>query len=152
HWIYPGDVIVLDRNSMQLRLSRNGDSGSNAAVTDEPCVRTEGDPTQKSLRGNKLVPCIRERALMGEAIPTIPAKIIDPFLSQPLVTDDAALATAPRIVATQEGRVNLGAGNYAYASGISGQTDTWNIYRAGPVLVDPDTGEAMGKEAIFLGT
>jgi len=150
HWIYPGDVIVFDRNAMQLRLSRNGDSG---AAADTPCVRTAGAPSQDAMRGNKLVPCIREQTLIGEAIPTIPAKLIEPFLSQPLVTDAGGLEKAPTIVATQEGRVNLGTGNIAYASGLGDKEgDTWNIYRKGPVLIDPETKVDMGQEAVFLGT
>ncbi|HKO87063.1 MAG TPA: LysM peptidoglycan-binding domain-containing protein [Burkholderiales bacterium] len=157
HLIYPGDVIVLDRNTMQLRLTR-GAAGTSAAAAsasadDLPCVRLAGEPTDKAVRGGKLVPCIREQPLIAEAIPAIPAKIITPFLSQPLVTDGSAFRISPRVVATQEGRVNLGVGSLAYASGITeDDADTWNIYRNGTALVDPDTEELLGYEAIFLGT
>ncbi|HKY02274.1 MAG TPA: LysM peptidoglycan-binding domain-containing protein [Burkholderiales bacterium] len=160
HLIYPGDVIVLDRSAGQLRLER---SDANAAAIakaaamggkdKEPCVRVEGQSSQAAIEGNKLKPCIREEFLAGEAIPTIPAKVIEPFLSQPLVTDGSDFKIAPRITATQEGRFNLGPGNLAYASGITEEDpDTWNVYRNGQALIDPETHGMLGYEAIFLGT
>src|SRR5436309_1597718 len=56
-------------------------------------------------------------------------------------------------IATEENRVNLGAGNVAYVSGFR-DTDApiWQIYRAGRALVDPDNQRTLGFEAVFLGT
>lgn len=128
HLIYPGNVVALDRANMRLSL--------------------QGRPQTE-----KLEPRVREEPLAGQAIPTIPAKVIDPFLSQPLVIEQDGLKNAPRIVATQEGRVNLGVGGIAYVSGIAGSTEQiWNVYRPGMALVDPDTQQTLGYEAIYLGT
>lgn len=129
HWIYPGDAIIFDRANMKLLLqSRAGGSDS-------------------------LSPRVRTESLDAEPIPTIPAKVIDPFLSQPLVIEKDGLDDAPRIVATEEGRVNLGEGSYAYAEGLeNSDTEVWNVYRRGIALVDPDTDETLGYEAIYLGT
>lgn len=129
HWIYPGDAIVFDRANMKLLLqSRAAGEGS-------------------------LSPSVRTTSLDAEPIPTIPAKVIDPFLSQPLVIEKDGLKDAPRIVATEEGRVHLGVGSYAYAEGLAGSdTEVWNVYRQGIALVDPDTEETLGYEAIYLGT
>jgi LysM domain len=130
HWIYPGDVVALtyDANgNPSLSLA----SGSGGTV--------------------KLSPGIRKEAL-SQAIPSISAKVIGPFLSLPLVVDEDALDPAPRIVATEDERVIVGAGNRAYAAGIrENQGVKWQIYRPGKKLADPITGEVLGYEALYLG-
>jgi hypothetical protein len=108
---------------------------------------------RRSTRGEtlRLAPQIRART-EKQPIPAIPAAAIEPFLSKPLVIDKGALDSAPRIVATQENRVVVGAGNVAYASGITkGEGVNWQIFRTGNELVDPDTHETLGYEAIYLG-
>ena len=128
HWIYPGQVVVLDRREAQPRLRLA-----------EVVIDKQLEPR---------VYAQQERA----AIPSIPPGVIEPFLSQPLVVEANALDPAPRIVATQEGRVYLGRGDIAYASGVGTDVKLWNIYRPGKTLVDPDNGEVLGTEAVFLGT
>lgn len=125
--IYPGDVIVLDRSQPAPQLS----------LVDSV----------------KLSPSVRPTALAGEAIPTIPPKAIEPFLTQPLVIDANGLDKAPRIVGTEENRVHLGSGGIAYATGLGQETGTvWQVYRTGKPLIDPETRSILGHEAIFLGT
>lgn len=126
HLIYPGDVIVLDRASGRARLI------SADTVRLSPKVRIES----------------RESA----AVPSIPTEAIEPFLSKPRIMDEATLAKAPRIVATEENRVVVGAGSRAYARGIADGADVvWQVFRPGEALVDPDTKEQLGYEAIYLG-
>src|SRR4029077_11449481 len=73
-------------------------------------------------------------------------------LSKPLVTAQNELASAPRIVRTQENRVALGAGNIAYVKGITkDRGEAWQIFRPGSALIDPDTKETLGYEAVYLG-
>jgi hypothetical protein len=131
--IYPGDVLVLDRSKTPPELSR-------ASTV-------------------KLSPQVRVGPLQGgmgdQAIPAIPARYIEPYLSQPLVIEEGGLAAAPRIVSAEESRVYLGTGNIAYVTGIAptgSGAALWNIYRPGKTLIDPDTGKPVGVEAIFLGT
>ena len=63
------------------------------------------------------------------------------------------LDKAPTIVGTQTDRVIISAGNSAYVRGIgSSKEDTWYVYRRGGALVDPDTNQTLGYEAIYLGT
>jgi hypothetical protein len=127
HRIYPGDVIVLDRSGPSLRLL----SAVRPTVKLSPQVRTE--PTDHS-------------------IPSISPSDIGPFLSQPLVIEENGLEQAPRIVSAEESRVMLGAGNIAYVEGIKdGAATHWQIYRPGQALVDPDTKEVLGYQAIYLG-
>jgi len=127
HRIYPGDVLVLDRTRGQL------------AVLPSDTI--------------KLSPQIRAESSALRAIPSIPANLIEPYLTRPLVIEPNGLANAPTIVATEENRVILGAGNIAYARGLSGaKEETWHIYRRGRALVDPDSNLTMGFEATFLGS
>lgn len=128
HRIYPGDVIVLDKSAAEVRLRL------------------------LSLETVRLSPQVRASALAPEPVPTIPYSDIEPFLSKPLVIAQNQLASAPRIVRTQEGHVALGAGDVAYVQGITkDQGNYWHLFRAGPELVDPDTNETLGHEATFLG-
>ncbi|MFH1605547.1 MAG: LysM peptidoglycan-binding domain-containing protein [Pseudomonadota bacterium] len=127
HWIYPGDVIVLERAAAQ------------------PVLRL-GDAV-------KLSPRVRSEDTSRQAIPSIPPKVIEPFLSRPLVIEPNGLDKAPRIIAAQADRVYLGAGDVAYVGGIqNAKLDSlWQIYRPGKPLVDPETQKTLGYEAVFLG-
>jgi hypothetical protein len=79
-------------------------------------------------------------------------KVIEPFLTQPLVVERNGLQGAPRIVATEEGRYHVGTGSRAYVAGIGGSKENiWQIYRSGRALIDPETNETLGYEAIYLG-
>lgn len=110
------------------------------------------DRATGTLTVERLEPRVRVEPVAAEAIPTIPLKVIEPFLSRPLVIERDGLDNAPRIVASQEGRVNLGAGARAYAGGLANTKETlWQVYRPGPALVDPETREILAYEAIYLG-
>ncbi len=126
HLIYPGDIVLLDdfRGSPRLRIAK---------------------PI-------KLQPKVYSEAIQKE-IPSIPANIIEPFLSKPLIIQADEHASAPRIVATQEDRVFIGSGDTGFVSGIPDATVlNWHIYRPGKPLKDPDTLEIIGYEAYFLGS
>ncbi|NIR60115.1 MAG: peptidoglycan-binding protein LysM, partial [Gammaproteobacteria bacterium] len=87
------------------------------------------------------------------AIPSIPPSAIEPFLSRPLVIEPDGLDNAPTIIATEENRVIIEAGNRAYVRGMGdSKEENWFVYRRGKVLVDPDTNVTLGYEAIYLGT
>lgn len=122
--IYPGDVIVLDRRGPSLAL--------------RPTV--------------KVGPEVRFAEREREAIPSIPPKDIEPFLSKPLVIGAGELDPAPEIVGGRDERVVLGAGDAAYVRGLPEKDGAaWHIYRPGKQLTDPDSGEILGYEAIYLG-
>ncbi|HKC53610.1 MAG TPA: LysM domain-containing protein [Burkholderiales bacterium] len=139
HNISPGDVLVLDRSVSPPQL-RIGEAGGGLGARG-----AEG--------GVKLLPRIYTQPLTAEAIPAISPRAIEPFLTQPLIIEEGGLDRAPRIIATEENRVNLGTGNVAYVSGF-GDTEApiWQVYRAGRPLVDPDNLRTLGFEAVFLGT
>ena len=129
HLIYPGNVIVLDRSRGQLSLAAGA------------------SPT------TKLSPRARAEKLPGQEIPSIPASVLEPFLSRPLVVEPDGLDKAPTIIATQSDRVMLATGNSAYVRGLGGaKEESWYIYRRGNPLVDPDTNQTLAYEAIYLAT
>jgi hypothetical protein len=122
--IYPGDVVLLERGGAGPKLKL-------ATVKVEPRTRIEQT---------------------SAAIPSLPARVIEPFLSQPLVVEDGGLASSPKIIATQEGRVYLGRGDLAYVTGgIDDKVNMWQVYRPGKALLDPVSKESLGYEAIYLG-
>lgn len=101
----------------------------------------------------RVAPRIREEQLAGEAIPSIPPRVIEPFLTLPLVVEHDGLKNAPEIVATELGRYNVGQGNRIYVEGVE-QSDEliWYMYRQGRAIVDPETQRTLGFEAINVGT
>src|SRR5262245_55093612 len=151
HNIKPGDVLVLDRtvSPPQLRLGEAGpQAGPEAGPRGSAAAQPSGDTESV-----KLLPRVYTTSLAEQPIPAIPPRAIEPFLTQPLLIEEGGLDRAPRIIATEENRVNVGAGNVAYVSGVGkAENPVWQVYRAGQPLVDPDTQRTLGFEAVFLGT
>ena len=134
HLIYPGQVLVLDKKDGRatLRLAGAG----------------EGAPSNTV----KLSPRVRQELLENGAIAAIPLHLIGPFLTEAAVFDGNALETAPRIVATQEGRVMVSRGETAYVRGDLGGARDFRIFRQLVPLVDPITSEVLGYEGRYVGT
>ena len=133
HWIYPGQVLVL------------------YYVDGQPRLRIEGQGAPGDVPTVKVAPEVHMTD-MASVIPAIPQQVIEPFLSQPLVVEEGMLATAPRIVATQNNRTLSGDNDVAYVTGMKTEAGLWQIFRPGRVLKDPVTNEELGREAVFLGT
>jgi hypothetical protein len=147
HDIVPGSTIVLDR------------SGGGPGGDGQPQLRVQdGQPPSRLQLGRgggseRLSPKIYSEPLAADAIPAIPAHVIEPFLTQPLVIENGGLAGAPRIVATQESRVYLGRGGIAYVTGFGrAPEEVWQVFRQGRPLIDPDDRRTLGYEAVYLGT
>lgn len=137
HWIYPNQIVYFDRTNGRLRLGNsvgtNGSGSTPSGIT-------------------RLSPQIRTDSLARDAIAAIPSSAIEPFLSQPLIIDEDELLTAPRIVAAQEGRVNMAKGDKAYVRGDLKSGTSFQVFRPGSALKDPETKQIIGYEAVFLGT
>jgi len=149
HQLFPGDVLVLDRTAVPPQLRQITAAGPGAAPGAAGAVGGGAVGAETV----KLSPHVYTEPLAAEAIPPIPPKAIEPFLTQPLIIEEGGLDNAPRIVATEENRVNVGEGGIAYVSGLgTSTTQVWQVYRAGHPLVDPQTNNTLGFEAVFLGT
>lgn len=83
HWIYPGDVVLLDRTggTPRLRLLKGSTGGARNEV--------------------KLSPSGRITPLDNNAVPSIPLLAIRPFLNKPLVIEENELLNAPRVAAAR---------------------------------------------------
>ena len=134
HLIYPGQVLVLDKKDGRatLRLAGAG----------------EGVPSNTV----KLSPRVRSELLENGAIAAIPLHLIGPFLTEAAVFEGNALETAPRIVATQEGRVMVSRGETAYVRGDLNGARDFRIFRQLVPLLDPVTSEVLGHEGRYVGT
>lgn len=144
HWIYPGNVVYLDRRSGTLSTTPPADAATPVA---EPVAETAS-----ANEVQKLMPRARVVGQNSEAIPAIPLSIIGPFLSRPLVVESEELAAAPTLVGTYEHRTLLSNNDLAYADKMPTDKGVqWQVYRPGVTFVDPDTGEELGREVVYLG-
>jgi hypothetical protein len=134
HWIYPGDVVVLDQVDGNWRLSLDRQAGQRPTARLSPSIRVEN--------------------LDSEAIPTIPAADLAPFLSKPIITATPdGIPNVAKIIAAHDNRVVRGEGDYVYAVNIDEKSGTeWYIYRPGKVLRSYDSKELLGYELRYLGT
>jgi len=132
HLIFPGQVLVLDKSGGRARLRV---AGSDA-----------GPPTVK------LSPAVRSELLDNGAIASIPLHLIGPFLNEAVIFERDELDGAPRIVATQEGRVMLSRGEIAYVRGELGGARDFRIFREARPLHDPVTRELLGYEGQYVGS
>ena len=130
HLIYPGQLLYLDKAGGRARL-RMGQPVGDGTVKLSPRVRVE-------------VPGFG-------AISSIPFNLIEPFLNEAIIFQGNELAAAPRIVATQEGRVLLSKNELAYVRGDIGQDRSFRIFREAKALKDPATGQVLGYEAAYVG-
>ncbi len=137
HLIYPGQVLVLvrDGDRARLRLAQGVDGGG-----------------QMPTNTIKLSPRVRSQVLDNGAIASIPLQLIAPFLNEATVLNQDELAAAPRIVATQEGRVMISRGETAYVRGDLRGARNFSLFRESKPLKDPASGEVLGYEAGYVGT
>jgi hypothetical protein len=132
HLIYPGQVLLLEKGDGRARLRVGQVVG--------------GDTL-------KLSPKVRSQRNDLGAIPSIPFHLIEPFLNEAVIFSTNELETAPRIVASQEGRVVMGRGDTAYVRGpLDESKREYRVFREPKPLLDPTTKELLGYEATYVGT
>lgn len=145
HLIYPGQTLFLDTSNGRARLHM-GSTGEASDSSDLPTV--------------KVSPHTRSEGLSGSALVTLKNQLIEPFLTEPIIVDEAGLNAAPRIVAAQDSRVLLTRGDRAYARGNPGdplmdepskKLKAFRLFRDATPLRDPMTGLVLGYEAQYIG-
>ena len=148
HRIYPGQQLYLDKANGRATLR------TRRTTSDEPPLTT----VRVSQR-------TRFESLADASIPTLAPQAIEPFLTEPLIVDELTFSQAPRIVATQEGRVLLSRGDRAYARGAyaggdgagkplsdeKGEPLDFRVFRNATPLKDPTTQQILGYEAQYVG-
>ena len=143
HRIYPGQRLFLERKNGFATLRVGGEAA--APADDSGTIRVS--------------PRVRSESLSDSALPTLRPSLIEAFLAEPIIVDEAGLRAAPRIVSAQENRVLLTRGDRAYARGQDGtplmddqsREQMFRIFRNATPLKDPGTGEVLGYEAQYVG-
>jgi len=140
HLIFPGQTLYLEKKDGYARLStRATASGEPETVRVSPRTRTD--------------------SLSATALPTLKQHLIEPFLAEPLVVDEQTLLRAPRVIATTDERVLMGAGDRVYVRGDTaspmlaeaGEPRYYRVFRNAVALKDPMTGAVLGYEAQYVG-
>lgn len=144
HRIYPGQMLYLEKvdGLARLRMGQPPDGTPLGTVRVSPRTRISG--------------------LVDSSIPTLPPHLIEPFLNEAILVNDAeTLENAPRIVAVPEDRVLITTGDRAYARGMTGAplverdprvAESFRVFRNAVPLRDPTTREVLGFEAKYLGS
>lgn len=132
HLIYPGDVVVL------------------TFVDGKPRLSLEKGRFNETL---KLSPQIHSEPIVikEKGIPAIDPKSIGQFLGLGAVVDKESIEKGPKLLGAVDERVLIMVGDRVYASPAKGDIKEWQVFRAGKELVDPDTKEVLGYEAIGVG-
>ena len=154
HLIYPGDVLLLCRIQGKSVLAVDQGGGC-----DEVASRIAGggglpDMTKTGNNEFKLHPKMREQPL-SIAVPAIPLKEIQRYLTESRVVSKAELDQAPYVIAGKEDHVILGAGDSAYVRNknkLLVLDSAYGVFRGGMRYTDPDTGEVLGYEAEDIGS
>lgn len=141
HLIFPGQMLTLDKSSGRAVL-RAGGAGADALQTVKVSPRT------------------RYETLADAAIPTLPSHLLEPFLAEPLLVDEAAHLRAPRLIGADNERVLFAKGDRVYARASQPQdlsTDKaaptrYRVYRNATPLRDPTTNQILAYEAQYLGS
>ena len=133
HWIYPGQLILLDRIRGVLRMGAL-ESSPHASV--------------------RLSPAVRAQALDTQGIPVIAEHVLR-MLSRTRLLDAEQLAVAPVIVGMTEDRAMAGEGDSIFVrgdlGGDLGDEQRFDVVRPSAPITDPDTHEALGIVSRTVG-
>jgi LysM repeat protein len=129
HLVYPGDVLTLAYvdGKPQLRLQRGAATGT-----------------------EKLSPRVREESL-DSAIQTLPYSAVGAFLSKSMVLEKKEFEKMPYVVSLRDDHLVGATGNDVYVRGDAINPDgSYNLIHPGDKLIDPDDGDTVGYEGIFV--
>jgi hypothetical protein len=142
HLIYPGQQLLLDKRDGRATLR---------------LAQSDGTPPTETIR---VSPRVRIEPLAESALPTLNTHLIEAYLTEPIIIDEAELLQAPRIVAAPENRVLITRGDRAYARGVAptplklhveNRSEDFRVFRNARPLTDPLTNVVLGYEAMYLG-
>ena len=120
HLIYPGDVLSLTYDADgQPRLSINS-------------------------KVIKLSPKIHTRVKSKQAIPTLPLRLIRPYISYEQSLEGEYLDSLPYVMGSTENSKTWIAGQRIYVNQPLDSKQTYAIYRKGQAYINPDDGESLG--------
>jgi hypothetical protein len=143
HRIYPGQTLYLEKANGLARLRA-------------------GQPPEVPVETVRVSPKVRINSLPDTAIPALPPQVIEPFLNEAIIVEDANLLDrAPRIVSATDDRFMMTEGDRAYVRGRTGtpmvetdprRVEAFRVFRNARPLRDPLTRKVLGYEAAYLGS
>jgi len=159
HLIYPGDVLILGRTAQgqpTLTVERNGTTVTEAtppptsASTNAPVAAVAKVPGS-SLPVTKLEPQARYLPLSA-AVTTVPLNGLLPYLDKTRVVGKHELDDTGYLLTSFSQSPASGGGEEVYARDMKpAEGARYEILRLGNAYVDPDSGDVLGYEAIYIG-
>jgi hypothetical protein len=138
HLIYPGDILTLVYVNGQPQM-----------LLSKPTHKVSGVDGELPVR--KLGPSIRREGLEA-SIATIPGDAIRQFITKPRVVTRKELEDAPYILASDDEHLILGDDDKVYIRGeLDKERVRYTVFRPGEKLIDPESDEVLGYEAIYAG-
>lgn len=122
HWIYPGQMILLDRTRGVLRLSNT---------------------TQDNLQSIRLSPAARSSALEKARIPVI-AEQLQRLLARHSLLSPGKLEHAPIVVGLLQNRTLAAEGDTLIVRGELDGQSLFDVIRLSAPVIDPDNEEVLG--------
>jgi hypothetical protein len=101
------------------------------------------------VNGQPQLQLIRASSRGDGPIGTYPADGLESFLIEAKIVSAGDLKTAPYVVSTEDDRLIASIGNHIYARGNLNE-GRYSIFRPGKALIDPDTNQLLGHEAIHV--
>lgn len=101
------------------------------------------------VNGQPQLQLIRAASRTGGPIGTYPAEGLQSFLVEAKIVSANDLKRAPYVVSTEDDRLIASIGNHIYARGDLSE-GRYSVFRPGKALIDPDSGELLGHEAIHV--
>lgn len=153
HLIYPGDVIVMHIvDGRVTKITTAKYPNVRPPKITPPTGQKKQKPLVRIKSGLKMVRLSPSSRISGinKAISTIPMNAIRPFLDRPRVVTEDELDDAPYIVSSYEEHLISSKGNRIYALNLEEPRSSYNIVRPGKEYVDPESGDVLGFEAIYL--
>ena len=143
HLIYPGQTLVLTREGGFAKLGFANGADGLAGQRLSPTLIID----------QTLSPKLRAEALQTQPISSVKLESLLPFLSQPLVVDEAIISGSGYVLTAPEDRVYAAKNDLFYARGLSDANETrYQLYRPSRPLLDPETKKLLAYEAYYLGT
>ena len=130
HWIYPGQLVLLDRVQGVLRA---------------------GEPDRNGSQAIRVSPSAREQALERARIPVISDHLLR-MLQGIRLLDMQQLERAPLITGITEGRKLAAEGDAIVVRGEVGTQLRFDVVRPSMPVIDPDSQQVLGLVARKIGS
>jgi hypothetical protein len=169
HLIFPGDVLILGTTASgrpTLSVERNGQIVTQATATapapaPAAAAVTASAPVAAApaaaavaspkLPVQKLEPEVHYQPLSA-AVTAVPLDGLRPFLSKTRIVNASEMDDAGYLLSSFQGGPASGGGGEVYGRNLKSESGArYEIFRKGQKYVDPDSGDTLGYEAMYIG-